>query len=308
MAITTQGRAMIIETLIDNLFFPESPRWHNSEQKWYFSDILNHRIHRMSVSGKLETVFTAPNWISGLGWLENGDLLGVMMHEQRIVRLAHDYMLAGNCQAHHCHTYTDLNTPLVSIANDLVMLPDGTTYTGSFQPGMSEASVPGPHNRPRLGYIIMTTPNGNSHVVEDNTCFPNGLCLTPDHSSLIVAETFGYALTMWDIQEDRLLCNRRPFAYLGAAPDGICIDAEGCVWVACPYFQYGDSGGYVHVAEGGKIKQVIEVTDLDKSAYACQLGGPDGCDLLLCESTVFGRERQLGDGRIRITRVDVPAP
>lgn len=153
----------------------------------------------------------------------------------------------------------------------------------------------------------MTTPDGDSHIVEDNTCFSNGLCLTPGHASLIVAETFGYGLTMWDIQADKRLCHRRPFAYLGAAPDGICTDTEGCVWVACPYFHYGDSGGYVRVANGGEVKQVIAITDLYKSAYARQLGGPDGRDLFLCESTVFGRERQLGDGRIRVTRVDVPA-
>lgn len=298
---------MTIDTLIDHLFFPESPRWHDGEQQLYFSDILNNRVYRTNLSGKIELILTAPNWISGLGWLDNGDLLAVIMHEQRLIRLPSADVHTGNCQINQSHTYANLHTPLPSIANDLVMLPDGTTYSGSFQPGMSEASAPGPHNPPRLGYIIMTTPNGESHVVEDNTCFPNGLCLTHDHASLIVAETFGYGLTMWDIRDDKRLCNRRPFAYLGAAPDGICIDSEGCVWVACPYFHYGDNGGYIRVAKGGEIKQVITIADPNKSAYACHLGGPDGRDLFLCESTVFGRERQLGDGRIRVTRVDVPA-
>ena len=88
--------------------------------------------------------------------------------------------------------------------------------------------------------------------------------------------------------------------------DGICIDEEGCAWVACPYFTYGDSGGWVRVADGGEIKQVIELEDPDKSAYACMLGGNDGRDLFLCESTVLGRERFSGDGRIRKIRVDVP--
>ena len=189
----------------------------------------------------------------------------------------------------------------------MIVLDDGTIYSGSHCPGMSEARAPGPHNPPPRGYIMMTTPHGDSTVAVDNICFPNGFCLSPDQSSLIVAETFGYALTQWDIAEDRTLHHRRPFAYLGAAPDGICLDADGCLWVACPYFQYGDSGGFIRIAQGGMVKQIIAITDPQKSAYACQLGGPDGQDLLLCESTIFGKPRHIGDGQIRLTRVEVPS-
>ena len=129
--MTTQGQAMTIDTLIDHLFFPERPRWHDGEQQLYFSDILNNRVYRTNLSGKIELVLTAPNWISGLGWLDNGDLLAVIMHEQRLIRLPSADVHTGNCQINQSHTMRTY-TPLPSIANDVVMLPDGTTYSGSF--------------------------------------------------------------------------------------------------------------------------------------------------------------------------------
>ncbi len=114
-------------------------------------------------------------------------------------------------------------------------------------------------------------------------------------------------LSMWDINNDGSLDHHRPFSYTAAAPDRMCIDAKGGVWVACPYFTYGDSGGYLYFNSQGEIKDIIPVDDPSKSAYACCLSGIDGRDLYLCESTRFGQTRHLGDGRIRSMRVDVPA-
>jgi sugar lactone lactonase YvrE len=154
--------------------------------------------------------------------------------------------------------------------------------------------------------LVLARPDGSSEVVADRVCFPNGGAITADGKTLIVAETFAFTLTAWDINHDGTLSNRRPFANLAAPTDGISLDVEGCVWVACPYFSYGDSGGWVRVADGGEIKQVIPLSDPDKSAYACMLGGIDGRDLYLCESTVLGRERFQGDGRVRKVRVEIP--
>ena len=203
----------------------------------------------------------------------------------------------------HAH----LDTPQISIANDMIVLANGTSFCGCFRPGMKERETIGPKNPPREAYIMKINASGESSVAIDRTCFPNGMCLSLDGRSLIVAETFAHVLTQWDINEKGDLVNRRPFAYMGVPTDGICLDAEGCVWVACPYFSYGDSGGYVRVAEGGEVKQVIEIKDSTKSAYACQLGGEDGRTLFLCESKVFGKDRALGDGQIRATKIDVPS-
>ena len=80
------------ETLIDGLFFPESPRWNACEQNWYFSDILNQRIHRMDSSGQINLTIETPDLVSGLGWLPNNDLVAVLMNEHRIIRFEHNIM------------------------------------------------------------------------------------------------------------------------------------------------------------------------------------------------------------------------
>ena len=87
-------------------------------------------------------------------------------------------------------------------------------------------------------------------------------------------------------------------------PDGITLDRDGCVWVAVPYYRYGETGGYLRIAEGGELRDRIDVAGY--SVFACTLGGTNATTLFLCESTVLGRSRSPGDGRIRMVEVDVP--
>lgn len=297
---------MTIETIVEGLFFPEGPRWSATENRFYFSDILGKKVYRLHTDHSLELVFNPSEKPSGLGWLPNGDLLVVLTESQKIIRLEKDKVLAGGLSITDAHGYADISTPYGTGSNDMVVAADGTAYAGVYLPGISEEQAPGPRNLPRMGYVVMLKTDGSSEIVSSRVCFPNGSCVTPDGKTFILSETFSYMISAWDINDDGTLSNRRPFAYLGVPTDGLCLDAEGCVWVACPYFQYGDSGGYLRVADGGEVRQIIEVDHKDKSAYACRLGGTDGKDLYLCESTVLGRERQPGDGRIRLTRVDVP--
>ncbi len=295
-----------IEMVAEDLFFPEGPRWNKRDSKLYFSDIMAGKVSRLDGSGNVETVFEPGEFPSGLGFLENGDLLIVATDSHEIVRLTAEKVAAGGQTRSDSTHHADISTPFGTGNNDMVVGPDGTAYAGAYLPGLSEEEPPGPRNMPQFGNIVMARPDGSSEVVADRVCFPNGGVITSDGKTLIVAETFAFTLTAWDINEDGTLSNRRPFADVAVPTDGIALDDEGCVWVACPYFQYGDSGGWIRVADGGEIKQVIELENPDKSAYACMLGGEDERDLFLCESTVLGRERFQGDGRIRKIRVDVP--
>jgi sugar lactone lactonase YvrE len=295
-----------IEMVADGLFFPEGPRWRADENKLYFSDVMASRVSRVDEAGTVETVFEPGEFPSGLGFLANGDMLVVATDSREIVRLSADVVAAGGASRSDSTHHADLSTPYGTGNNDMVVAPNGTAYAGVYLPGLREEVPPGPANPPRFGNIVMARPDGSSQVVADRVCFPNGGAITSDGKTLIVAETFAFTLTAWDINDDGTLSNRRPWANLAAPTDGISLDAEGCIWVACPYFTYGDSGGWVRVADGGEIKQVIALEDADKSAYACMLGGADGRDLYLCESTVLGRDRIQGDGRIRRVRVDVP--
>ncbi|MDA1280668.1 MAG: SMP-30/gluconolactonase/LRE family protein [Chloroflexi bacterium] len=264
------------------------------------------KVSRLDDSGSVETVFDPGEFPSGLGFLENGDMLVVATESREIVRVPKEVVVTGGASRADSVHHADISTPYGTGNNDMVVGPDGTAYAGAYLSGLSEEEAPGPFNPPQFGNLVMARPDGSSQIVADRVCFPNGGAITPDGRTLIVAETFAFTLTAWDINHDGTLSNRRPFANLAAPTDGISLDAEGCIWVACPYFSYGDSGGWVRVADGGEVMQVIQLEDGDKSAYACMLGGPDGRDLYLCESTVLGRARFQGDGRIRKVRVDVP--
>ena len=116
------------------------------------------------------------------------------------------------------------------------------------------------------GIIALVTPDGAARQVADGIAFPNGMAVTPDNSTLIVAESYGKRLTAFDIAADGSLSNRRVWADLGdGVPDGICLDAEGAVW-------YADVPNQrcVRVREGGEVLQTIE---LDRGCFACMLGG-----------------------------------
>jgi sugar lactone lactonase YvrE len=295
-----------IEMVADDLFFPEGPRWRADEGKLYFSDVMAGKVSRLDEAGTVEPVFEPGEFPSGLGFLDNGDMLVVATDSREVVRLPKQTVLAGGAARSDAVHHADVSTPHGTSSNDMVVAPNGNAYAGAYLPGLSEEVPPGPANPPQFGYLVMARPDGSSQIVADRVCFPNGGAITPDGKKLIVAETFAFTLTAWDINDNGTLSDRRPFANLAAPTDGISLDAEGCIWVACPYFSYGDSGGWVRVADGGEVKQFIPLEDPDKSAYACMLGGPDGRDLYLCESTVLGRERLQGDGRIRKVRVDVP--
>jgi sugar lactone lactonase YvrE len=146
--------------------------------------------------------------------------------------------------------------------------------------------------------------DGTVAVVAEDLKIPNGMVVTPDGTTLIVAETFGNRLTAFDIADDGSLSGRRVFADLGERrPDGICLDAEGAVWVG----SFATSE-YVRVREGGEVAQIIETPG--RWAVSCVLGGPDGNDLY-CTTVELEIADYLdgrGHGRIERARVDVPGP
>ena len=118
---------------------------------------------------------------------------------------------------------------------------------------------------------------------------------------LIIAETIGQALTIFDIAEDGSLENRGVFAQMPEMfPDGICLDAEGAVWFSNP------RKGYVaRIFENGRIERRIDLAD-GRGAFACMLGGIDGRTLFICTNSGSGPAMaDKTDGRIETIRVDV---
>jgi sugar lactone lactonase YvrE len=154
------------------------------------------------------------------------------------------------------------------------------------------------------GKIAFVTPDGEAREVADDLAFPNGMVVTADNATLIVAESFARRLTAFDIAADGSLTNRRVWA--DVTGDGICLDAEGAVW--CSDVGPDEGSVCLRVRERGEVLDRIE---LDRPCYACMLGGDDGRTLFMVVAKWFGPDRidellQAKTGQILTARVDVP--
>jgi sugar lactone lactonase YvrE len=148
--------------------------------------------------------------------------------------------------------------------------------------------------------IVMVTPEGHVRVVAREMRGPNGMVITPDGRTLIVAEPAVTRLTAFTIAPDGSLSNQRIWAEMEGPPDGIALDVENCVWAGVPR----EPGRFLRVAEGGQVKDRIEVTD--RRGIACALGGPGRRTLFLLESFKTSPDSTRGNGRIRIVDADSP--
>ncbi|TFW02977.1 gluconolactonase [Oxalobacteraceae bacterium OM1] len=262
------------------LAFAESPRWHDG---WlWFSDFYLQQVMRVRPGGTPEVVVDVPGQPSGLGWLPDGRLLVVSMTDRRLLRLDPDGLV----------TVADLSAHAPGHCNDMVVDRHGRAYIGNFGFDMMNREAP----RPTV--LLMVTPDGQVRVAADDLLFPNGCVITPDERTLIVAETFGKRLTAFDIAADGSLSNRRIWAELGdASPDGICLDAEGAVWVASP-----TTSEFLRVREGGTVADRIPAPS---QAIACALGGDDGRTLFMLSGRVSKAPRALAERTARIDAATV---
>jgi len=178
--------------------------------------------------------------------------------------------------------------------NDMVVDARGRAYVGNFGFDLHK------NETPRGTTLVMVAPDGVARAVAEDMMFPNGMVITPDGKTLIVGETFGRRLTAFDIDADGSLTNRRLWADLGKSlPDGICLDAENAIWVACP-----TASEVIRVKQGGGLVERIKV---ETDAFACMLGGPDGRTLFVATAPNSDPEkcRAARGGRIETTQVEV---
>jgi len=272
-----------LEVLLGGLKFGEGPRWHDG--KLWFSDFYAHRVATVDLDGRDATIVEVPQRPSGLGWTLKGELLVVSMLDRRVLRF----------DGKALHLYADLAALAPGLCNDMVVDAAGRAYVGNF--GYDR------HNDapPRNTRIIRVDPDGRAASVGDEIHFPNGMVIAPDGRTLIVAETFAHRLGAFDVGADGALANYRVFAALdGVYPDGICLDAEGAVWVT-------DARGHdvLRVLPGGRIVQRVNTGE--RRSYACMLGGPDRRTLFVITNTGSGPAMaEKSDGRIETIRVDAP--
>jgi sugar lactone lactonase YvrE len=276
-----------LEVLASGFAFPEGPRWHDGEL--WFSDMHGLDVLRLDGAGTTRPVVTVPQCPSGLGWLPDGRLLVISMHDRKVLRLD-----PGGLVEH-----ADLSAVATWHCNDMVVDRAGRAYVSNFGSG----APPGEPITP--GKIACIEPAGRVTAVADGMGFANGMAITPDGRTFLVAETRSEPprITAFDIAPDGSLSNRRvTFEFTDAAPDGICLDAEGALWVASPF-----TNEALRVL-GGRIVQ--RVSTGEQGCYAVALGGADGHTLFICTagSWIPEEARALRSGRICTLRVGVPAP
>jgi sugar lactone lactonase YvrE len=272
-----------METLMTGISFGESPRWHDG--RLWFSDWGAEQLIAVDLGGASEVVARVPSFPFSIDWLPDGRLLIVHGRDRRLLRREPDGSLV---------THADLNVLSDRGWNEIVVDGRGNAYVngGGFDLAAGEEFAP--------GMIALVTPDGSARQVADGIAFPNGMAVTPDNSTLVVAESYASRLTAFDIAADGGLSNRRVWADVGkGVPDGICLDLEGAAW-------YADVPNRccVRVAEGG---QVLETIELDRGCFACMLGGPDRRTLFLVAREWYGMDASKGSGTGQVLTARAPA-
>jgi sugar lactone lactonase YvrE len=233
----------------------ESPRWHNG--RLWVCDWGAQQIVAVDQSGGAEVVaegdFGLPFCID---WLPDGRLLVVAGRRHLLLRREPD----GSWTTH-----ADLGGISTGAWNEIVVDGRGNIYVNGGS-----------------GNIALVAPDGSVRQVADEIAFPNGMTITADNETLILADSFGRCLTAFRIAADGSLVNRRIWAALDGYPDGICIDSENMVW-------YADVPNQrcVRVREGGEVLQTV---NLDRGCFACMLGGSDNHTLSLVANEWRGME------------------
>ncbi|MBL6749779.1 MAG: SMP-30/gluconolactonase/LRE family protein [Nevskia sp.] len=289
-----------LTTLAGGFTFLECPRWHQG--RLWLSDFYSHRVVAVDAKGTVETIARVPQQPSGLGFLPDGRALIVSMRDRKLLRREPSGALVE---------HADLSKLAPHHLNDMLVDAKGRAWVGNFgfdlMAGAPMAST----------VLIRVDADGKAQVAAHGLRFPNGMAMTPDGRTLVVAESFGQSLAAFTVGADGSLSNQRIWAqigeppkttdahaFLGSAaivPDGICLDAEGAIWVADALHHRA-----VRVAEGGRILE--EISSGETGVYACMLGGDDGRTLFLCAAPSFGEEerKQATDAEILAVRVKVP--
>ena len=289
---------------LDGFYFTEGPRWH--KDALWFSDMHGHRVMRAifdgnDLTGEVEVIATMDfDDPSGLGWLPDGRLVVVAMNSKKLYRLEIDNTGNSNLVEH-----ADMSHLVHGDINDMIVTEDGTAYVGHMG-----YEIHGDVSERKSAETIHVTPDGHASIGADMLEAPNGHILTPDESTLIVAESAASRLTAFDVSpEDGTLSNRRTYAQITpateelfiATPDGICLDEEGAVWVADPRGKR-----ILRVLEGGEITDsyIFE----GEMPLACVLAGQDRRTLCICVAVDWRKEivLQKPTARIDTVRVNVP--
>lgn len=272
------------DVLAAGFAFPESPRWH--EGRLWLCDWGAGEVLAIDLAGNVEVVARIQSFPMSIDWLPDGRLLVLVASEGRLATLEADGTLK---------TYADLTGLSDQPWNELVIDGRGNAYVNNIGFNFPEGEF-------AAGFVALVKPGGSARQVAAGVAFPNGMAITPDNRTLILAESYGNALSAFSIEADGSLGAKRTWAELGeGAPDGICLDAEGAVW-------YADVPNRccARVREGGEVLQGVA---LDRGGFACALGGAAGRTLFIV-TNVWGEDAMASGaprGQVLVMEAGAPA-
>jgi sugar lactone lactonase YvrE len=272
-----------MDVLMEGIAFGESPRWHDG--RLWFSDWGAGRVWSVGTGEAPRVEAEVSSFPLCIDFLPDGRLLLVSSAERRMLRRQRDGSLVS---------HADLSPTSTKPWNDIVVDGRGNAYVNNIG-----FDFPGGEFAP--GLVVLVTPDGKVDPVAEGLAFPNGMAVTADNSTLIVAESYAEQLTAYEIAMDGTLTDRRVWAATaGDHPDGICIDTSGAVW-------YADVGNKrcVRVREGGEM---LSTVDLDRGAFACALSRGTDPELYVVVQDWGGSPQSVGGGTGQVVRFAAPAP
>jgi sugar lactone lactonase YvrE len=276
-----------MDTLVNGLGLLESPRW--SGDRLWFADWTAGQILTIDESGRREVVAQHASLPLCFDFLPDGSPVLVSGPSRALLRWGPDGGLT---------TYADLSGLSRYGCNDIVVDGRGNAYVNN---GNAEFGATTSSGEVAPGFVALVTTDGAARVVADDLAFPNGMAVTADNRTLVVADSYRHQLVGFDITPDGSLSSRRVWADLGDdAPDGICLDAEGAAWYASVPGRH-----CVRVAEGGEVLNTVRV---DRGAFACMLGGRDRSTLFIVGATWPGAQHLMDHTDWDGTVWSVPAP
>ena len=282
-----------VRTLAEDIYFGEGPRWH--EGRLWFSDFYAHAVKSVSLDGDPRVELELDDRPSGLGWMPDGSLLVVKMQQRQVWRRWND----GRFSLH-----ADLAEHSVHLCNDMVVDAGGRAWVGNFgfdldaeMRARGSESVIADHATTVLA-LVQADGTVSDAALGERFSFPNGMVITSDGKTLILAETFAGRLTALEIGADGTLSGRREWAPTWPAlPDGICLDNAGAIWIANPV-----APECLRIAAGGAVLETIATGE--QPCFACMLGGPAGRHLFMLTAPSTGQQ-DAPHGKLLMAEVDV---
>ena len=275
--------------LLDGLAMPESPRWHNG--RLWFSNWGADEIVAVDLDGNSEVVGPGP---AGAGWAVN------WLPDDRMLITGSELIRVEPDGARFRHA--DLSHLSPHGWSEMTVDGRGNVYVNTINFDFADFDVVLTSGQ-ALGKIALITQDGEVREAASEIAFPNGMVVTPDNKTLIVAESFAARLTAFDIAGDGTLSHRRVWAD-GIGPDGICLDADGCIWASSSNM----TNDCARIREGGEVLETIE---LDRPCFAAMLGGPNRQTLFMLTAQwrgTEGVEDVIGERTGQILVADAPAP